>query len=163
MVAQRPATFEDGFSMIEVVVATAVLVVGVVGLAQLSLVGAKANAEAGRTTTAAILAQQKMEALRSTSWGSGALAPSPVDALAMDRIGYVDYLDAGGRVLGDGTAPLPPDARYVRRWAIAPLPSDPVNGLILQVLVQPRVVKGGSGAPSGPGRARIVSVRSRWD
>jgi type II secretory pathway pseudopilin PulG len=151
----------DGFSLIEVLVAAGILIVGVVGLAQLSLVGAKANDDARATTMATILAQQKMEQLRAASWGSGILAVSPPGVLTGDRAGFVDYLDATGASTGDGFSGASADTRFVRRWSIAALPSHPSDGVILQVVVQR--LSTGAGESGGPGHAHILSVRTRWD
>ena len=49
--------------------------------------------------------------------GGSGLTPSPPDALGVDRVGYVDYLDDTGRSLGAGDAARA-QAAYVRRWAI---------------------------------------------
>ena len=44
--------------------------------------------------------------------------------------------DAQGNWVGTGTTP-PPTAAFVRRWSIQPLPTNPNNTLVLQVLVSP--------------------------
>jgi type II secretory pathway pseudopilin PulG len=49
--------------------------------------------------------------------GGPGLTPSPPDALGIDRMGYVDYLDDTGRPLGGG-GEARAQAAYVRRWAI---------------------------------------------
>ena len=53
-----------GFSLVEVLVATAVVTVGVASVAQLFTVSARANRIANATTMTLLLAQQKMEELR---------------------------------------------------------------------------------------------------
>jgi hypothetical protein len=59
---------------------------------------------------------------------------SPAGTLDANVAGYVDYLPAGGDWAGTGHVP-PVTARYIRRWSVSPLPEDPGNTLILQVLV----------------------------
>ena len=67
--------------------------------------------------------------------GSG-LNPSPVDALEQNTAGFVDFLDGNGTWVGTGTTP-PSSAVYIRRWSIQPLPTNPNNTLVIQVLVTP--------------------------
>ena len=80
--------------------------------------------------------------------------------------GFVDYLDEHGQYVGNGTD-IPADAVYVRRWSIQPLPTNPNNTLILQVLVTPvsneRIRRGLGNGPLRrlPGDALIVSVKTR--
>jgi len=147
-------------------VATTVFVVGVVGLAPIFLLAARATAGARMTTYAAILAQAKMEQLRTEpeeSAGGTALSPSPVDALARNTAGYSDFLDANGRSLGGGTLP-PASTAFVRRWSIEPLPANPDRTLVLQVRVV-RLRDGRAdrlpGAPRFPDEARIVSLKTQ--
>src|SRR5262249_31726318 len=52
---------DDGFSLLEVIVATTLLLVGVVSLAHLFVVSSKANRSAQATSKASLLAVQKME------------------------------------------------------------------------------------------------------
>jgi hypothetical protein len=67
----------------------------------------------------------------------------------------VDYLDAYGAWVGTGSSP-PAGALYVRRWSVEPLPTNPNNTLVFQVLV-------GRIAPVGPvtGLARQVTLKTR--
>lgn len=165
------------------------LVAALAGLAQLFGVSSAANGSAKATTYATILAQQKMEQLRSLAFafdadghpvtdiatdttaahelpnGGTGLRPSPAGTLTESTVGYVDYLDASGASLG-GLAALPPSGvRYVRRWSIDPLPSNPRDTIVLQVVVA-RVRDRAPGIRAGalprlPDEARIVSVRTR--
>jgi prepilin-type N-terminal cleavage/methylation domain-containing protein len=144
---------ESGFTLVEVLVAAGLLVVGISGAAQLLVLSSQATRDAGRTTVATLLAQQQMEVLRGAPWGSAALDFSPPDTLTVDRIGYVDYLDDSGGVVGDGTSPPPAAARFVRRWSVRPLASDPADAVLVEVLVLPRPGAG----------AHLLSVRTRWE
>ena len=174
-----------GFSLVETLVATTILVVALAGLAQLFSVAAHANAGSKKTTLAAVLAEQKMEQLRGLAWGFDALGrplsdtstdttspteapwggtglgPSPSDSLARNASGYCDFLDDKGRPLGGGSTP-PASASFVRRWSIEPLPVDPGNAIVIQVRVlglPPR--SGADSRARGPGEARFLSVKTR--
>lgn len=162
------------------------MVVGLTTLAQLFAIATRANTGAKGTTFATVLAEQKMEQLRGLTWGFDALglpqsdfttditvvperaglgrglSPSPGNALAANIEDYADFLDARGNSLGGGTVP-PSGAVYIRRWSIEPLPSNPNNTLILQVLVTHRRLRGSADADGTrlPDEARVVSVKTR--
>ena len=59
----------NGFSLLEVMVATAMLATALVSLAQLFALSTRSNIGSRNTTYAAVLAQQKLEELRSLAWG----------------------------------------------------------------------------------------------
>jgi type II secretory pathway pseudopilin PulG len=179
---------EAGFSLIETMVATLLLATALVSTAQLMVVATRANMASQRATYASTLAQEKMEQLRGLAWGfddlglpvndftsnitidppapngGSGLSPSPGDSLAGNTVGYVDYLDRYGNSLGGGGTP-PDNTTYVRRWSVEPLPTNPNNTLILQVMVFNLRDRANSG--SGPvldrvqDEARLVSVKTR--
>lgn len=177
---------DRGFSLTETIVASAILVTGLVSVAQLFIVSTDANRSARRVTAATVLAQQKIEQLRGLTWGydpfglpvsdfttniavtppqpSGGfgLQASPGGALDTATTGYCDYLSAYGEWLGSGTTP-PSGSVYVRRWSVEPLPTNPNNTLVFQVVVERLVqatTSGGSGAPPSDA-ARLVSLKTR--
>jgi prepilin-type N-terminal cleavage/methylation domain-containing protein len=123
---------DEGFSILEVLVATSIVAVGVCALAQLVALAVHTNLHAKQTTIAAVLAQQKMEQLLSET--ATGLTASPADALGHNLEGYSDFLDAAGHLLGGGPATLAGTV-YVRRWSVDPLPGSHNNTRILQVLV----------------------------
>ena len=131
----------DGTTLIEVLVATLVLVSGVLAVAQLFLVAAATNAASRDTTIAATLATQKMEQLLSTD--------------LPDVNGLVDHVDLWGRVVGTSESP-PPNALYTRRWSVEPLSAETVA---IRVRVGRTDRSGRSG--SMPGETRVVAVRRR--
>jgi type II secretory pathway pseudopilin PulG len=175
----RRISGEGGFSLVEVLVATVVLTTGLIAVAQMFVASTNQNMDARRVTTTAVLAQQKIEQLRALAWGfdefglpvsdfgsnitvtppvsSGGvgLQASPPNTLTTSTTGYVDYLDAYGAWVGTGTAP-PQNAIYVRRWSVEPLPTNPNNTLVFQVLV-------GRISPAGPPSdlGRQVSLKTR--
>jgi len=138
-----------GFSLVEVVIATAVLTVGVASLAQLAVVSARSNRLANTTSAALLLAERKMEALI----GETDPTPSPSGALTANTPGFIDYLDASGASLGVTAVTPPPGAGFICRWSIDPLPGSPANVLVFQVLV--------FNWPQHAGEARLVTVKFR--
>jgi len=160
--AQARSSFNSrGFSLIEVVVAMGILTVVSLGVAQLFAASTRVNVMARSQTSTTMLAEQKMEQIRSLTWGfdtngeglpvsdtasdltvspatqnGSGLNPSPTDSLERNTIGFVDFVDAGGEWVGTGSTP-PGTAVYVRRWSIQPLPTNPNNTLVIQVLVTP--------------------------
>lgn len=168
-------------------IATTLLAVGLVSLAQLFGVATTNNVRARNTTYAAVLAEQKMEQLRSLTWGfdllglpltdvstntasavdaatgGTGLSPSPADALNQNTNGYVDYVDRAGNILGGGTTP-PLGTVFIRRWSVEPLPTNPNNTVILQVLVTRQRDRGDADLGSVlrlRDEARLISVKTR--
>ena len=183
------STSQSGFSLLEVIMATSLLTVAVASLAQLSAISVRANASAKAITYASLLAQQKMEQLRGLTWGfdtlglpltdtttdvsvtpekmtaDRGLSPSPRGAgrLAVNSDGYCDFLDGSGRWLAAG-AMAPAGTVFIRRWSVEPLPTNPNNTIVLQVLVtrnRAPVAAAGAAATRTPDEARLVSVKTR--
>ena len=179
-----------GFSLVEVLVAMGILTTVSLGVAQLFAVSTRANLTAKGQTSTTVLAEQKMEQLRGLTWGydsngqglpvsdtstnlavfpvtatGSGLNPSPSDTLDQNRAGYVDFLNAHGAYVGTGTA-VPAGASYIRRWSIEPLPTNPNNTLVLQVLVTPVTneatrVAGPATRRRMPGDALLITVKTR--
>ena len=178
---------QAGFSLPDVLVATALLAVGLISLAQLFAVATANNSRARTVTFTTVLARQKMEQLRSLAWGfdplgvpltdvstdtasgvdaaSGGtgLSPSPTYTLRHNTSGYVDYVDGFGNILGGGATP-PIGTVYVRRWSVEPLAASPNDTLVLQVLAT-RLRDAGvideSAAIRRYDDARLTSVKTR--
>ena len=189
--AKSSSNSQRGFSLVEVVISMALLTTVSLGVAQLFAASTNANRVAHHRTSTTAMAEQKMEQIRSLNWGfdlqgqglpvtdtttnlavyphrdnGSGLNPSPSDTLLRNTAGFVDYLDANGAWVGTGDDPTP-GAVYLRRWAIVPLPTNPNNTLVLQVLVTsvadearldltdlPR-------RPRQPGDALLTSVKTR--
>jgi type II secretory pathway pseudopilin PulG len=178
---------ETGSTLVEVLISTLILVTGVVTMAQMFSISTKSNVSARRTTLTTVLAQQKLEQLRALTWGfdpaglpvsdfgtdtsvdpetptgGTGLQPSPSNTLQSNTSGYVDHLDANGQIVSNATQ-APGTAVYTRRWSIEPLPTNPNNTLILQVLVTPNRVRG-QAELGNVGRlsdeARVITVKTR--
>lgn len=144
-----------------------------VSLAQLFAISVSSNHSAATLTYTAVLAEQKMEQLRGLAWAfdnagqplsDAGLSASPQGTLTGNTPGWVDYLDQFGRVVGDGAAP-PPKTVYIRRWAVEPLPGNPMNTIAIHVLVTSRANRGAADRPGStarlPGESRFVTVKTR--
>ena len=133
-----------GFSLVEVMVASAILACAVLSVAQVMAVATSSTAGARGVSEATMLAWQKVDELRGLAFTyddagvavtDDALEPSPGGTLSRDTAGYVEHLDAFGERLGtDAPASPPGSARYRRRWAIALSSGDP-DAVILRVRV----------------------------
>jgi hypothetical protein len=130
-----------GTTLIEVLVATLVLVSGVLGIAQLFLLAAATNAAARDTTITATLAAQKVDELLSSDL-----------SVAAD---LVDYVDGWGRPVSGEDSP-PRGAVFTRRWSIEPLSPD-------VVAIRVRVGRSDRSGGSGPmvGETRVFAIRPR--
>jgi len=179
-----------GFSLIEVLVAMGLLTAVSLGVAQLFALSTRANVIAKGATSTTAMAEQKLEQLRGLTWGfdtagqglpvsdtttnltvtppthdGSGLNPSPSDSLEQNTNGFVDFLDGAGGWVGTGSTP-PQTAVYIRRWSIQPLPTNPNNTLVIQVLVTPVTneqarVESQFTRTRMAGDALIVTVRTR--
>jgi prepilin-type N-terminal cleavage/methylation domain-containing protein len=179
-----------GFSLVEVVVAMGILTAVSLGVAQLFALSTRANVIAKGQTSTTAMAEQKLEQLRGLTWGfdlqgqglplsdtstnlavyppahnGSGLNPSPVDSLEQNTAGFVDFLDGNGAWVGTGSTP-PGSAVYIRRWSIQPLPTNPNNTLVIQVLVTPVTseaarVESAFTRTRMAGDALLVTVRTR--
>jgi len=178
---------QSGFTLVETLVATTILAIALTSLAQLFAISVQNNLVARNSSFATILAMQKMEQLRGLTYGfdtlglpitdtstdtavspeaangGTGLAPSPSNTLRAGTNGYVDYLNANGVSLGGGTV-VPTGTSYIRRWMVEPLPTNPNNTIILQVLVTRRRDRGTADTGSvarQPEEARLITVKTR--
>jgi Tfp pilus assembly protein PilV len=95
-----------GFSLLEALIAAAILAAALLSLAQLIAFAVTATAAAGRMTDAALLSAQKVEELRARSWGE---------------------LQPGTDSPGPG---------ITRTWTVTPMAIDPDYIALLEVLVR---------------------------
>ncbi len=179
-----------GFSLVEVLISMGLLTAVSLGVAQMFALSARANLVARGATSTTALAEQRLEQLRALTWGfdlagqglplsdtttnlavfpvasnGSGLNPSPSDSLEQNTAGFVDFLDANGAWVGTGATP-PGSAVYIRRWSIQPLPTNPNNTLVIQVLVTPVASEAARVASQFTrtrmaGDALLVSVKTR--
>jgi len=178
----------SGFTLIETLIAIALLAGLAAGLAHVVVVAHRAVALGGADAVATRAATQKLEELRSLDWtfdprtgrrvtdttadltqpapsGRGPGLRASAATLEASLPGYADHLDASGAWIeaGAGAEP-PPGAAYVRRWAVGTHASNE-DLLVLQVAVVDRRV--GSGEPQSavrphdPGVTWVATLRAR--
>jgi Tfp pilus assembly protein PilV len=116
MNAPRNPQSEAGFSLIETMVASLVLTIGLVGLAQLLAVATVMHSDARQATTSTVLAQAKMDELMKVNGMS--LSSIQLGSLASNMAGYFDE----------------PANGVTRRWQVNEGPVD--NTWLLQVTVE---------------------------
>ena len=173
---------ESGITLLDALVATAILVTVTTGVAGLITWSTRATAAAGTETTAVWLAQEKLEQLAALEWSvdEGGLArsdestsvavdpmrasgpglrPSPGSAADVNTPEYMDFVAADGSWRGDAGLPRA-GAAFVRRWSVVPLASDALNTLVITVSVRPlsEARRGSQVVSSG---ATLQTVRTR--
>jgi prepilin-type N-terminal cleavage/methylation domain-containing protein len=97
----------SGFTLIEVVIATGLLVVIALGSAQLFVLALRHNVVARQQLVMTLAAARKVEEL-AVAAAAGTLAPSPPDALERGVPGFADVAVEAG-------------VTCVRRWLVAPV------------------------------------------
>lgn len=147
---------EAGFTLVESVVAAAVVVTTLAGLLYLFVQSAETTARMRRAPVALAAASSKLEQLLALTWtydaagaplsdlssdtsrdppapsGGTGLSTSSPDALARASPGFVDYLNDAGRSLG---STLVTGAKFSRRWSIQPVSASASDGLRLEACV----------------------------
>ena len=170
-----------GFTLVEVLIAIALLSLAALGGVQLVAVALRAVAAARTQTLSVVLTTARLEELRglafefddqglpstdlqtdlSTSPAStGGPGLTPGGSMSANVDGYVDHLDHRGDWIGNGAVP-PARAVYVRRWSIAASLTTP-DVLVIEVAVLPvgAHLTGGSGT-GVPGATYLVTQLAR--
>ena len=153
----------SGFTLLETVVATGILVTALAGLAQLFILSSRLTAHAGLRSAAAFAAQSKMESLLSNALTYNAdgdpvtdpaLEPSPPDALSEDVEGYFENLDGDGEVVAADDAAA---AVYVRRWSVTLLDDLIPEALAIDVCV----FRAPAGSAASSAESCLSTIRAR--
>lgn len=114
---RHAARGEEGFSLIEVLVAMTILAVGLLSLALLQVTAIKGNAGASKSTIATDLAQTKLELFRRDAWiAIGNSTNTTFDGGTTPIYASVPA-DAGDNVTVRGTP-------FYRIWRVVPNASD---------------------------------------
>ena len=103
-----------GFTLVEAVVAAAIVITALASITQLVVLSRQAATAARARSTATLLAVDKIEELR----GAWPTVSSPSDSLDRDIDGFCDRTGV-----------------FTRRWSIQPLPSNPTTAVVVQVRV----------------------------
>lgn len=134
---------DRGFTLLEALVALAILTVAALATAQLLSAAALDVHDSRIQAFTTTLAAQRMEQLVAADWS----AAPPGGSLDTDVAGYMDYLELDGGV-------------FVRRWAIDLLPDGREDGRVVRVLVR-SLAADAARAHGARGEARLVTVRAR--
>jgi len=106
---------QEGFSLIEVLIALVILAVGLLGLAMFQVTAIKGNAIASKWTVATELAQDRLERFRHVNWAS--IQPSvPAGFVPGTQPSQSAYGGLGGAV-GDNT--IVRGTQYYRAWQVS--------------------------------------------
>ena len=134
---------QRGFSLVETIVATSLVAVALVTLAQFVGAAVQSGAAARARAATTLMAEQKMEQIRALPWAAIAVMPPDV----------TDYLDAvrATSVVPVRAAPCG-DAVYVRRWSATPAA---FSSGVLIIEVDVRLVGKGHGSTT------LVTARAR--
>jgi prepilin-type N-terminal cleavage/methylation domain-containing protein len=122
MPAERTKRNDEGFSLIEVMVAIVILTVGLLSLAQMMVVATNSNSLSGRMTSCSALAKEQLERLKSAPFytNPAALVRNPMLTAGGDINasvgGYSQLYDTDG-------LPTNGASMYEVRWQIADVPT----------------------------------------
>jgi prepilin-type N-terminal cleavage/methylation domain-containing protein len=113
---------QRGFTLIEAVVATLVLTIGLVATAQLLAVSLRMHQIGRNSTTATRLAQDKFEEMMKMQFTNPALAVNATDTLASNVANYFD---------------APANSGYTRRWRVQAGPGANASLRIVTIRIVP--------------------------
>ena len=154
-------TSATGFTLVETLIAAAMLVTAFAGLAQLFALSVRFTRDSGQYGAALVAAQSKLETLRASRYSydengglstDAGLHPSPATSLLENAGRYFEWLHDDGAV-GDQEG-----ATYVRRWRITEIFADDPAAITIEVCVfEPAA----SHATAAQAHACLSSVRVR--
>lgn len=131
---------EAGFTILEAIIATLILLFGLASIFNLMIVAISSNSLANRASGATTLAAQQMEILRATAFSTLIDSPGGVDTLEIQTVGFFRI----DNVQGAGT--------YESRWEVRTL-TDP-NLKYLRVRTEPQGFRGRAA------RSELTTIRS---
>lgn len=127
-----------GFTLLETLVATGILVTALAGVAQLFILGTHLTRQANASGAALVAAQGKLEVLGGLSFNYAAdgsaitdpsLEASPASSLDEDADGFVDWLNTSGEA-----SDSPDEAVFARRWRVSSIGDQP-DSIAVEVCV----------------------------
>ena len=130
----------SGFTLLEVTIATSLLVVIALGSAQLFVLAIRHNVTARQQLVMALAAERKADEMCAAA-AAGPMALSPPDALDRDAEGFADLTVDGG-------------VTCRRRWLVSAPPA--YAGAALAIVVRVSVAAAGPAGP--PGQIQIVTI-----
>jgi prepilin-type N-terminal cleavage/methylation domain-containing protein len=151
-----------GFTLVETLVATGILVTALAGVAHLFILSTHLTRQANTAGAALVAAQDKLETLAAAPFDYGssgatitdpALEPSPESSLDEDVEPYVDWIDAAGEPRASAD-----DAVFVRRWRVLSIGTGVPESVAVEVCVF-RMPANGAAAASAD--ACLSTVRTR--
>lgn len=131
---------EAGFTILEAIIATMILIFGLAAIFNLMIVAVSQNSLANRASGATTVASHQMELLRSTAFSSLTNSPTGVDTLAIQTPGFFRIDNVQGV------------SAFESRWSVQTL-TDP-NLKYLRVRTEPQGFMGRSA------RSEFTTVRS---
>ena len=151
-----------GFTLVETLVATGVLVTALAGVAQLFILASHLTRQANTSGAALAAAQDKLEVLVSlpfdydvagTPVTDPSLAISPESSLDEDTPPFVDWINRSSEA-----GPTPDDAVFVRRWRVLSIAADVPDSIAVEVCVFRAPAEG---VPAAGADACLATVRTR--
>jgi len=133
-----PESTDQGFSLIEVIIAAGILSGAAVALSGLCVISADALLAARQRSLAAIL------------------APTKLDELLADTDALRGGIDAGDRVSASGGSEPDHNGWYQRQWSVAASPALPEKLVVISV-----IVTSAAGARLHAHDVRLVTVAER--
>ena len=98
---KRISTYEQGFTLIEILIAITVFAIGILAVGKMQITAIQGNSRANCLTTAATIAQSKIEELISLNYNDPLLADGDGDGTNKDGIGINDDgIDDSGNDFG---------------------------------------------------------------
>ena len=128
-----------GFTLLETLIATGILVTALAGVAQLFVLSSHLTRQANIAGAALVAAQEKLEVLSGLTFeydaaGSpitdASIDVSPASSLDENAGAWVDWIDASGK-----SRATPDSAVFVRRWRVASIAADPPDAVTIEVCV----------------------------
>ena len=137
---EREMSGENGFTMIEVLIAISIFAIGLLAVAALQITAFQGNRVGDEVTKGTMLAQMQIEALKSADFSTATLAPG-------------NYVDANNLIDETGA----PGGRFTRTWTIADTAPVTLSRLVTVTVGWTTIGAGGG----GNNRSVVLSTLTR--